>query len=188
VIAAVNAADISAQPPIEDNRPLVLGTVTPDRTKVPRYGKVEFTLDLQGTYGNAFDPQEIEVYGIFHPPDGKSITVPGFFFQDYTHELKDGQEVKQTLQIADFMGYNENAVRWQIWTALLVYILLRFIAWQSGWKHSFTRLFTSVRAILWKRVEMFSALSCCGTAYGTTRIRAAPEQCYLPGFSPGLSR
>jgi hypothetical protein len=98
------------------------------------------------------------------------------------------KEVKQTLQIADFMGYNENAVRWQIWTALLVYILLRFIAWQSGWKHSFTRLFTSVRAILWKRVEMFSALSCCGTAHGTTRIRAAPEQCYLPGFSPGLSR
>ena len=41
------------------------------------------------------------------------------------------KEIKQTLQIADFMGYNENAVRWQIWTALLVYVLLRFLAWQS---------------------------------------------------------
>jgi len=98
------------------------------------------------------------------------------------------KEVKQTLQIADFMGHNENAVRWQIWIALLVYILLRFVSWQSAWKNSFTRLFTAVRSILWSRVEMFSALDCCGTAHGAVRIRAVPEQCYLPGFSPSLSR
>lgn len=94
------------------------------------------------------------------------------------------KEIKQTLQIADFIGYNENAVRWQIWTALLVYILLRFVAWQGRWKHSFTRLFTVLRGVLWSCVDMFSVLSCCGTAHGTLRIRAAPEQCYLPGFSP----
>jgi hypothetical protein len=94
------------------------------------------------------------------------------------------KEIKQTLQIADFMGYNENAVRWQIWTALLAYILLRFVAWQGRWKHSFTRLFTVLRGVLWSRVDMFSVLSCCGTAHGALRIRAAPEQCYLPGFSP----
>ena len=94
------------------------------------------------------------------------------------------KEIKQTLQIADFMGYNENAVRWQIWTALLVYILLRFVSWQGKWKHSFTRLFTVLRGVLWSCVDMFSVLSCCGTAHGTLRIRAAPEQCYLPGFSP----
>jgi hypothetical protein len=94
------------------------------------------------------------------------------------------KEIKQTLQIADFIGYNENAVRWQIWTALLVYILLRFVAWQGRWKHSFTRLFTLLRGVLWSCVDMFSVLNCCGTAHGTLRIRAAPEQCYLPGFSP----
>jgi hypothetical protein len=98
------------------------------------------------------------------------------------------KEIKQTLQIADFMGYSENAVRWQIWTALLVYILLRFISWQGRWKHSFTRLFTVVRGVLWSRVDLFSVLDCCGTAHGATRIRAVPEQCYLPGFSPGLSQ
>jgi hypothetical protein len=92
------------------------------------------------------------------------------------------KEIKQTLQIADFIGYNENAVRWQIWTALLVYILLRFVAWQGRWKHSFTRLFTVLRGVLWSCLDMFSVLSCCGTAHGTLRIRAAPEQCYLPGF------
>jgi hypothetical protein len=95
------------------------------------------------------------------------------------------KEIKQTLQIADFMGYNENAVRWQVWTALLVYILLRFTAWQGRWKGSFTRLFTVLRGVLWSCLDMFSVLKCCGTARGTVRMRAAPEQCYLPGFSPG---
>jgi hypothetical protein len=93
------------------------------------------------------------------------------------------KEIKQTLQIADFLGYNENAVRWQIWTALLVYILLRFIAFQGRWKHTFTRLFTVLRGVLWSHLDMYSVLNCCGTAEGTSRIRAAPEQCYLPGFS-----
>jgi len=95
------------------------------------------------------------------------------------------KEIKQTLQMADFMGYNENAVRWQVWTALLVYILLRFTAWQGRWKGSFTRLFTVLRGVLWSCLDMFSVLKCCGTARGTVRMRAAPEQCYLPGFSPG---
>jgi hypothetical protein len=93
------------------------------------------------------------------------------------------KEIKQTLQIADFMGYNENAVRWQIWIALLVYILLRFVAWQSQWKHSFTRLFTAIRGVLWSHVDIFSVLRYCGTARGAPRMCAAPEQCYLPGFS-----
>lgn len=94
------------------------------------------------------------------------------------------KELKQTLQIADFIGYNENAVKWQIWTALLTYILLRFIAFQSKWGHSFFRLFTMLRGVLWSCLDMFSVLECYGTAGGTIRLRAAPEQSYLPGFAP----
>ena len=94
------------------------------------------------------------------------------------------KEIKQTLQIADFVGYNENAVRWQMWTALLTYVLLRFIAWQSKWKRSFTRLFTLLRGVLWSCSDLFSVLDCCGTARGAPRMRASPDQCYLPGFGP----
>lgn len=94
------------------------------------------------------------------------------------------KEIKQTLQIADFLGYNENAVRWQIWTAMLVYILLRFIAYQGKWTHSFTRLFTMLRGVLWSAFDMFSVLNYYGTAHGT-RMRATPEQSYLPGMTPG---
>jgi hypothetical protein len=98
------------------------------------------------------------------------------------------KEIKQTLQISDFMGYNENAVKWQLWTALLVYVLLRFIAWQSKWNHSFIRLFTALRGVLWSYLDMHSVLNFCGTAGGIPRMRANPEQCYLPGFNLVLTK
>ena len=93
------------------------------------------------------------------------------------------KEIKQALQIADFLGYNGNAIRWQIWTALPVYLLLRFIAQQGQWRHSFTRLITMLRGILWSALDMFRVLKCYGTARGT-RMRALPEQSYLPGMTP----
>jgi hypothetical protein len=33
------------------------------------------------------------------------------------------KQVKQTLQLANLLGHNANAVQWQIWMALLVYVL-----------------------------------------------------------------
>ena len=41
------------------------------------------------------------------------------------------KQLKQTLQLSDFLGYSKQAIRWQIWTALLTYLLLRFIAFKS---------------------------------------------------------
>ena len=54
------------------------------------------------------------------------------------------REIKQTLNLCDFLGHSANAVRWQVWTALLLYVLMRFQAYLSRWEHSFTRLFTMV--------------------------------------------
>ena len=96
------------------------------------------------------------------------------------------KQIKQTLQIADFLGYNENAVRWQIWTALLAYVLLRYISYMSKWQYSFPRLFTVLRAVLWTLVDMNEVLKLCGTACGPKRLRASPEQAYLPGFALAL--
>ena len=70
------------------------------------------------------------------------------------------KELKQTLQLADFLGHNASAVRWQVWTALLVYLLLRFCACRSQWGHSFTRLFALVRSALWQKLEVRSLLEC----------------------------
>ena len=92
------------------------------------------------------------------------------------------KELKQTLQLADFLGHNAHAVRWQVWTALLVYLLLRFCAFLSQWSHSFTRLFTLLRSALWQRLDLCSLLDCYGTAGGGGRFLGTPQQAYLPGF------
>lgn len=93
------------------------------------------------------------------------------------------KQLKQNLQLADFLGHNENAVRWQIWTALLAYVILRFISYLGKWKGSFSRLFTIIRGVLWNRLELFSVLdSCSGTACAPPRMRAEPYQLYIPGF------
>lgn len=93
------------------------------------------------------------------------------------------KELKQTLQLADFLGHNACAVRWQVWTALLVYLLLRFCAFLSQWSHSFTRLFTLLRAALWQRLDLRSLLDRYGTAGSGGRFLGTPEQAYLPGLT-----
>jgi Transposase DDE domain/Domain of unknown function (DUF4372) len=93
------------------------------------------------------------------------------------------KQLKQTLQLSDFLGYSENAVRWQVWTALLTYVLLRFISYIGKWKDSFTRLFTVIRGVLWSRIDLLALLCrCYGTACGPPRMRLSVEQLYLPGF------
>jgi hypothetical protein len=90
--------------------------------------------------------------------------------------------LKQNLQLADFLGYSANAVRWQIWIALLTELLLRFIACTSQWPGAFVRLFTIVRAALWRRWQLLDLLACYGTAGRNVRVRAQPEQAYFAGF------
>jgi Transposase DDE domain/Domain of unknown function (DUF4372) len=92
------------------------------------------------------------------------------------------KQIKQTLQLADFLGHNANAVRWQVWTALLTYVLLRYLSYLSKWTHSFTRLFTILRATLWEKYDLLNLLSRYGTAGGSFRYLARPEQAYFPGF------
>ncbi|PYK61930.1 MAG: IS4 family transposase [Verrucomicrobia bacterium] len=92
------------------------------------------------------------------------------------------KQIKQTLQLADFLGHNANAVRWQVWMALLVYVLLRFLSYLSKWSHSFTRLFTILRAVMWAKLDLPGLLDCYGTAKGSFRNLARPDQAYFPGF------
>lgn len=92
------------------------------------------------------------------------------------------KQIKQTLQLADFLGHNANAVRWQVWMALLVYLLLRYLSHLSRWGHSFTRLFTIIRAVLWCKLDLADLLKCYGTAGGSFRHLAQPEQAYFAGF------
>jgi len=92
------------------------------------------------------------------------------------------KQIKQTLQLGDFLGHSKNAILWQVWMALLAYVLIRYIGFLGQWKGSFSRLFTLLRGVLFSRLDAFSVMSLCGTARGSPRMIASPQQAYLPGF------
>lgn len=78
-----------------------------------------------------------------------------------------------------------NAVQWQIGIALLIYALIRFLSQQRQWSHSFTRLFTLIRGVLWDKYCLVEhLLQSHGTAGSDFRLLAPPDQLYLPGFAP----
>ena len=71
------------------------------------------------------------------------------------------KELKQTLQLQDFYGENENAVAWQIWAALLTHL---------------------VRAIVWLKKDAMAILRSYGIAPPPDPGGVAPGMPYLPGF------
>jgi len=92
------------------------------------------------------------------------------------------KQIKQTLQLGDFLGHSRNAILWQVWMAMLAYVLIRFIGHLGQWNGTFRRLFTLLRGVLFSRLDAFSIMSLCGTARGSPRMIGNPQQAYLPGF------
>ena len=94
------------------------------------------------------------------------------------------KELKQTLKLAGFIGYTKNAIQWQVWAALLVWLLARFQAFLSKWSHSFTRLMALLRSHAWERIHLLELIDFHGTAGGLPRMVATADQAYLPGLEP----
>jgi hypothetical protein len=92
------------------------------------------------------------------------------------------KQIKQTLQICDFLGHSKEAIRWQLWSALLTYLLLRFHNWCADWPHSFARLYTMIRSLVWDRFDLADTLRFYGTAGDRWRMRIEPQSAYLPGI------
>src|SRR5690606_12837169 len=94
------------------------------------------------------------------------------------------RQLKQTFKLCDFLGHSKHAIRWQLWSALLLYVLLRYMAFNSQWPHSFTRMFTIIRGVLWDRYDLFELTCFYGTARVRYRMCSQPQQAYFAGFSP----
>jgi hypothetical protein len=98
------------------------------------------------------------------------------------------KELKQTVQLQDFIGYSQNAVKWQIWSGLLTHLLLRFSKYVSGWSHSFSRLCGIIHSVVWSKMNLASMLKFYGIAGAPHRPVPIPEQPYLQGFEPCTSQ
>ena len=127
------------------------------------------------------DGQEQEMVFLSNNLEWSPASIAGLYRSRWSIEAF-FKQIKQTLQLADFLGHSANAVRWQVWSALLVYVLLRFLAFVHGWAHSFTRLFTLMRTSLWRRWDLPDLLRCYGTASGSFRFIATPQQPCFAGF------
>ena len=92
------------------------------------------------------------------------------------------KELKQTLQLQDFYGENENAVEWQIWAALLTHLVLRWLKYKSGAVCSYSRFAALVRAIVWLKKDAMAILRSYGIAPPPDSGGIASGMPYLPGF------
>ena len=81
---------VASKPTVQD-RPPTIKSVTA-ANKVGQYEKVELTVDLQASPTNPFDPDQVDLQGVFTGPDGQAHSVPGFYWQDYTSRLDNGKE------------------------------------------------------------------------------------------------
>jgi hypothetical protein len=94
------------------------------------------------------------------------------------------KELKQTLQLGDFVGYNDKAVKWQVWVGLLAHLLIRFQKHLSKWGLSFSRLAGTIRSAIWMKIDLLEVLQIYGTAGGPKRPVIVKKQLYLQGFEP----
>ena len=78
---------------------------------------------------------------------------------------------QQTLQIRTFVGFSRNAIEWQVWSALLTYLLMRIRAFLSEWKRDFKHFFTLMKGALWAKRTVRVIVS----RYGTASSPVAPS-------------
>ena len=98
------------------------------------------------------------------------------------------KELKQTLQFTDFIGYNENAVKWQVWIGLLVHMLLHYAKFLSTWTQSFARLVGIVRGGMWLEIDLVETLILYGTAGPGKKSKLCLEQACFKGFEDLLAK
>jgi IS5 family transposase len=94
------------------------------------------------------------------------------------------KELKQTCQIHDFVGYNESAVKWQVWVGLLVHLLMRFIKHVSKWGLSFSRLVGIVRSAIWVKRDLMQMLAHYGIAGERQRDGPVQKPPYIQELLP----
>lgn len=72
---------------------LVLNKISVSNLKPQMFEMIELTLDVQGTWNNPFDPEEVSVDVIVFLPDGGMVSIPAFFYRPYARFREGIQEV-----------------------------------------------------------------------------------------------
>jgi len=85
--------------------------------------------------------------------------------------------LKQNLKVKTFVGTSENAVKTQIWTALIAMLLLKFLQLKSSWKWSLSNLAAMLRFNLLTYRDLWAWLN---DPFGVPIQTPAAEQLAFP--------
>ena len=66
--------------------------------------------------------------------------------------------IKQHLKIKAFIGTSENAVFTQVWAAMICYLLLSFIKFQTKYSFTLLELKRVLKELLWDNKSLFEVL------------------------------
>lgn len=72
--------------------PLRFGEVAGPQ-QVELYGRIELKVDMQGTWDNPFDPDDVALDAVVTLPSGRTYTQPGFYMVEYERKVLKGAEV-----------------------------------------------------------------------------------------------
>ena len=90
--------------------------------------------------------------------------------------------IKQNLKIKSFLGTTENAVLTQIWVAMIYYLLLAYIKYQTKYKASLFYLHRLVRETLLDRITLVDLLNL--NERRLRRLRTLDPQLHFGFLSP----
>ena len=85
--------------------------------------------------------------------------------------------IKQNLKIKTFVGTSENAVKTQVWTALIAMLMLKFLQLKSSWKWSLSNLAAMLRFNLLTYRDLWAWLD---DPYGVPIREPESQQLILP--------
>lgn len=86
--------------------------------------------------------------------------------------------LKQNLKIKSFLGTSQNAVKNQIWVALIYFVLLKYIEYQTNYKKGLLTLSRMIRESLFMHLTIVDILK-ANSRSELTRIRGKPSQLSL---------
>jgi IS4 transposase len=87
--------------------------------------------------------------------------------------------IKQHMKIKTFLGTSKNAVMTQIWVAMIYYLLLAWIKFQTAFKGSLLDLTRIIGEVLLQNVALIDLLSLKPRSVSRALARAAPQQLSL---------
>lgn len=127
---------------------------------------------------------EREIVLLTNHMDFGSTTIAGIYKERWEIEVF-FKTLKQTMKIKSFVGTSENALRIQIWTAMIALLLFKWLHHFSEAQWSFSNLVSMLRLNLFTYRDLMDWLH---HPFTTEPVVPGPEQLFLPlpGFGQAL--